>query len=225
MSDVILENVKKVYKNSDEEVWALKGIDLQIEKGQMVAIMGPSGSGKSTLLHIIGGIDSPTEGRVIINGENINKLSDKALSKFRNENIGFVFQFHYLLSEFTALENVMLPMEIKGEKNPEKKAKEILEKMNLTHRLHHKPPQLSGGEQQRVAIARAVANEPSLLIADEPTGNLDSQNAKNVILLLKELNEKNGMTIIIATHDIEIAKYCHYIYHMKDGILNNVEKN
>lgn len=224
MISVILENVKKVYKNADEEVWALKGINITIEKGQMVAVMGPSGSGKSTLLHIMGGIDFPTEGKVLINGIQINNLDDKTLSKFRNENIGFVFQFHYLLPEFTALENVMLPLEIKGEKNPDKKAREILEKLNLSHRINHKPSELSGGEQQRVAIARAIANQPSLLIADEPTGNLDSQNAKNVIMILKELNEKKGMTIIIATHDVEIAKYCQYIYYMKDGILIDVEK-
>ena len=225
MSSVLLENVKKVYKNAQEEVWALKGINLEIEKGQMIAVMGPSGSGKSTLLHIIGGIDYPTEGKVLINGLQINNLNDKQLSKFRNENIGFVFQFHYLLPEFTALENVMIPMEIKGEKNVKEKAIDILTKFNLQHRLNHKPPQLSGGEQQRVAIARAVANQPSLLIADEPTGNLDSQNAKNVIMLFKELNEKKGMTIIIATHDIEIAKYCKYIYYMKDGMLADIEKN
>ncbi|WP_028950337.1 ABC transporter ATP-binding protein [Sulfurihydrogenibium subterraneum] len=224
MSSVLLENVKKVYKNAQEEVWALKGISLKVENGQMIAVMGPSGSGKSTLLHIIGGIDYPTEGKVLINGLQINNLNDKQLSKFRNENIGFVFQFHYLLPEFTALENVMIPMEIKGEKNVKEKAIEILTKFNLQHRLNHKPPQLSGGEQQRVAIARAVANQPSLLIADEPTGNLDSQNAKNVIMLFKELNEKKGMTIIIATHDIEIAKYCKYIYYMKDGMLVNIEK-
>ncbi|MGB9766500.1 MAG: ABC transporter ATP-binding protein [Sulfurihydrogenibium sp.] len=224
MSNVILQNVKKVYKNGQEEVVALKGISLEIEKGSMVALMGPSGSGKSTLLHIIGGVDFPTEGKVLIDGQEINKFDDKTLSKFRNQNVGFVFQFHYLLPEFTALENVMLPIQIKGEKNPEKKAEEILTKLNLLHRKNHKPAQLSGGEQQRVAIARAIANNPSLLIADEPTGNLDSQNAKNVIILLKELNEKNKMTIIIATHDVEIAKYCQYIYFIRDGMLVNVEK-
>ncbi|PMP77995.1 MAG: lipoprotein-releasing system ATP-binding protein LolD [Sulfurihydrogenibium sp.] len=224
MSNVILQNVKKVYKNGQEEVVALKGISLEIEKGSMVALMGPSGSGKSTLLHIIGGVDFPTEGKVLIDDQEINKFDDKTLSKFRNHNIGFVFQFHYLLPEFTALENVMLPIQIKGEKNPEKKAEEILTKLNLLHRKNHKPAQLSGGEQQRVAIARAIANNPSLLIADEPTGNLDSQNAKNVIILLKELNEKNKMTIIIATHDVEIAKYCQYIYFIRDGMLVNVEK-
>jgi putative ABC transport system ATP-binding protein/lipoprotein-releasing system ATP-binding protein len=224
MSNVILQNVKKVYKNGQEEVVALKGISLEIEKGSMVALMGPSGSGKSTLLHIIGGVDFPTEGKVLIDGQEINKFDDKTLSKFRNQNVGFVFQFHYLLPEFTALENVMLPIQIKGEKNPEKKAEEILTKLNLLHRKNHKPAQLSGGEQQRVAIARAIANNPSLLIADEPTGNLDSQNAENVIILLKELNEKNKMTIIIATHDVEIAKYCQYIYFIRDGMLVNVEK-
>ncbi|MGC8868404.1 MAG: ABC transporter ATP-binding protein [Sulfurihydrogenibium sp.] len=224
MSNVILHNVKKVYKNGQEEVVALKGISLEIEKGSMVALMGPSGSGKSTLLHIIGGVDFPTEGKVLVDGQEINKFDDKTLSKFRNQNVGFVFQFHYLLPEFTALENVMLPIQIKGEKNPEKKAEEILTKLNLLHRKNHKPAQLSGGEQQRVAIARAIANNPSLLIADEPTGNLDSQNAKNVIILLKELNEKNKMTIIIATHDVEIAKYCQYIYFIRDGMLVNVEK-
>lgn len=223
---VITKSIKKVYKTEgNSDTIALKGVDLQIEKGDMVAIMGPSGSGKSTLLHIIGGIDIATSGEVLIEGTDIYKLEDKELSRFRNENIGFVFQFHYLLSEFTALENVAIPLQIKGDKDAIKKATDILEKLGLGHRLNHKPPMLSGGEQQRVAIARAIVNNPKILIADEPTGNLDSENAKNVINLIKDISEKNLMTVIIATHDIEIAKYCRYIYYLKDGIIVNVEKN
>ncbi|MEZ0322702.1 MAG: ABC transporter ATP-binding protein [Hydrogenothermaceae bacterium] len=223
---VIAKSIKKIYyTDSNTSTVALRGIDLQINKGEMVAIMGPSGSGKSTLLHILGGIDIPTSGEVLIEETDIYKLPDKQLSKFRNENIGFVFQFHYLLSEFTALDNVALPLQIKGDKEATQKAKDILEKVGLGDRLNHKPSMLSGGEQQRVAIARAVVNNPKILIADEPTGNLDSENAKNVINLIKDLSEKNLMTVIIATHDIEIAKYCRYIYYLKDGIIVNVEKN
>jgi putative ABC transport system ATP-binding protein/lipoprotein-releasing system ATP-binding protein len=218
------ENIKKIYQTNGDRVLALKGISLNIEKGLMVAVMGPSGSGKSTLLHILGGIDYPTEGKVEIDSVDITNLKDKQLAEFRNKNIGFVFQFHYLLPEFTALENVSLPAYLAGDKNAESKAIDILTKLNLKDRINHKPSQLSGGEQQRVAIARAIINNPKVLIADEPTGNLDSQNAKNVIMLIKELNESLDMTVIIATHDIEIAKYCNYIYHIKDGMIERIEK-
>lgn len=228
MSDVILEakNLKKVYKTAEgSDTVALRGVSIQIERGQMIAIMGPSGSGKSTLLHLLGGIDIPTEGDVLIEGRSIYNLSDRYLSKFRNENIGFVFQFHYLLSEFTALENVALPLELRGDKDAYKKAEEILNKLSLSHRLNHKPTMLSGGEQQRVAIARAVVCNPKILIADEPTGNLDSQNAINAINIIRELSESYQMSVIIATHDVEIAKYCRYIYYLKDGMIVKIEKN
>lgn len=221
---VITLGLKKIYTGINSDTLALEGIDLEIEVGDMVAITGPSGSGKSTLLHIIGGIDNPTEGEVLVEGKNIFSLNDKELSKFRNENIGFVFQFHYLLSEFTALENVAIPLQLKSDKLAMKKAEDLLIKLGLGDRLHHKPSMLSGGQQQRVAIARAIITKPKILIADEPTGNLDSKNAINVMELIKELSQKNGMTVIIATHDIEIAKYCRYIYYLKDGKITNVEK-
>lgn len=221
---VITLGLKKIYTGINSDTLALDGIDLEIEAGDMVAITGPSGSGKSTLLHIIGGIDNPTGGEVLVEGKNIFSLNDKELSKFRNENIGFVFQFHYLLSEFTAIENVAIPLQLKSDKQAMKKAEDLLIKLGLGDRLHHKPSMLSGGQQQRVAIARAIITKPKILIADEPTGNLDSKNAINVMELIKELSQKNGMTVIIATHDIEIAKYCRYIYYLKDGKITNVEK-
>ncbi len=212
------ENLIKIYETPTDRVIALNGISLEISKGDMVAVMGPSGSGKSTLLHILGGIDKPTRGKVYVNGTDINTLSDRELALFRNKNIGFVFQFHYLLPEFTALENVLIPVEIyQRRRNKKEKAIEILERLNLSHRLNHKPSELSGGEQQRVAIARAIINAPSVVLADEPTGNLDSKNTKNVMNILKELNENNSTTVIIATHDRSVAEYCRYILHMEDG--------
>jgi len=221
MRFVKAENLKKIYKTEEGYVEALKGVNIEIEKGKMIAIMGPSGSGKSTLLHLLGGIDKPTEGKVFIKGKDIYQMSEKEIAYFRNRNLGFVFQFHYLLPEFTALENVAIPAIIsqKNEKVAIKKAKEILRKLKLEDRLYHKPSQLSGGQQQRVAIARAIINEPELLIADEPTGNLDSENSKIVMEILKNLNEEHNVSIIIATHDIDIAKYCSHIYYMKDGLL------
>lgn len=215
------ENIKKVFVGDNEKVEALKGVNFSLEKGEMVAIMGPSGSGKSTLLHILGTIDTPTEGKVYINDKDVFSLSEKQLARLRNKEIGFVFQFHHLLPEFTALENVALAYLLykNNKKEAFKKAEEILTKLGLKDRLNHKPSQLSGGQQQRVAIARAIINRPSIIIADEPTGNLDSENSKKVMEILKELNEKDNVSIVIATHDIDVAKYCQYIYYMKDGLI------
>ncbi|WP_457639110.1 ABC transporter ATP-binding protein [Persephonella sp.] len=220
MSDIIrAENLVKRYPLESGYVEALKGITLSVKEGEMVALMGPSGSGKSTLLHLLGGIDIPTEGTVFVDGRELFSMGEKELSKFRNENIGFVFQFHYLLPEFTALENVMIPVQIYNKKSAEEKAKNILSRLGLRNRLNHKPSQLSGGEQQRVAIARAVVNSPKVILADEPTGNLDSKNTQIVMELLKELNEKNNVSIVIATHDREVAEYCDRIIFLKDGLL------
>ncbi|WP_456393493.1 ABC transporter ATP-binding protein [Persephonella sp.] len=220
MSSIIkTENLVKRYTLEGTFIEALKGINLTVEMGEMVALMGPSGSGKSTLLHILGGIDLPTEGRVYIDGQDIFSLGEKKLAKFRNEKIGFVFQFHYLLPEFTALENVMIPVQIYNRDRAREKAEEILVRLGLQHRLNHKPSQMSGGEQQRVAIARAVVNQPSLILADEPTGNLDSKNTAVVMELLRELNEKNNVSMVIATHDREVAEYCDRIIFLKDGVL------
>lgn len=228
MSDFIIqaEGLEKVYKNQEDSVTvALRGVDINIERGSVVAVMGPSGSGKSTLLHLLGGIDIPSAGKVLIDGKDIYKLSDKELSRFRNINIGFVFQFHYLLSEFSALENVAMPLLIRKEKDALEISRKLLERLGLGKRLNHKPAMLSGGEQQRVAIARAIVTNPKIVIADEPTGNLDSENAKNVINMIKDISESTGMTVIIATHDVEIARYCRYIYYLKDGQIVKIEKN
>ena len=218
------ENLKKVYKLENEVVEALKGISFSLRRGEMIALMGPSGSGKSTLLHLLGGIDKPTEGKVLINGKDIFALDEKKLAVFRNRHIGFVFQFHYLLPEFSVLENVMLPMQIYS-RGGEDRAKEILRLLGLEHRLNHKPAQISGGEQQRVAIARAVINEPDIILADEPTGNLDSKNAHRVMEIFTEMNHKKNVSIVIATHDREIAEYCSKIVYLKDGNIEDVILN
>jgi ABC-type lipoprotein export system ATPase subunit len=187
----------------------------------MVALMGPSGSGKTTFLHILGTIDIPTQGKVYINDQDVFSLPQKKLAKLRNKEIGFVFQFHHLLPEFTALENTAFPYLIynKNRKEAFQRAEEILVRLGLKDRLHHKPSQLSGGQQQRVAIARAVINKPSIILADEPTGNLDSENSEKVMKIFKELNEKDNVSIVIATHDVDVAKYCNDIYYMKDGLI------
>ncbi len=221
--DVIkTENLRKVYFLEEEKIEALKGINITVKKGEMVALMGPSGSGKSTLLHLLGGIDVPTEGKVFINDFDIFSLDDKKLSIFRNKHIGFVFQFHYLLPEFTVLENVMLPVQIYNKRDAKEKAERILRLLGLEHRLNHKPTQISGGEQQRTAIARAVVNEPDIILADEPTGNLDSENAHNVMNIFKEMNKKANVSIVIATHDPEIAEYCDRIFYLKDGQIQDI---
>ena len=217
-------NLKKFYKlENGVKIEALKGVSIEIEKGEMVALMGPSGSGKSTLLHLIGGIDTPTDGEVYINNSDIFKMRDKELTKFRNKNIGFVFQFHYLLPEFTALENVLIPTQFYNYRNngKEKGARELLTKLGLGDRLNHRPSQLSGGEQQRVAIARAIINEPTVILADEPTGNLDSNNTKIVMDILKNLNLEKEVSIIIATHDNFVASYCDRTIRLKDGLVES----
>ncbi|NPA51357.1 MAG: ABC transporter ATP-binding protein [Aquificae bacterium] len=221
---VVTQNLEKIYHTKTDIVHALKGISIQIQKGNMVAVMGPSGSGKSTFLHLLGGLDRPTKGKVYIDETDIFSLSDNQLAKFRNQKIGFVFQFHYLLPELTALENVLVPVKLyQKNKTTNNKAYNLLKELGLEKRIDHLPSQLSGGEQQRVAIARAIINSPDIILADEPTGNLDSKNTQKVMNILKELNEKKNTTIVIATHDKEVAKYCKYILHMKDGKIVNKE--
>ena len=225
MSNIVLkaENIKKIFSNKREKVEALKGISFSLSKGQMVAIMGPSGSGKSTFLQILGTIDTPTEGKVYINNEDVFSLNEKRLARLRNKEIGFVFQFHHLFPEFTALENVALAYLIynKNKREAFEKAEEILVNLGLKDRLNHKPSELSGGQQQRVAIARAIINKPSIIIADEPTGSLDTENSKKVMEIFKHLNEKYNVSIVIATHDINIAKYCQSISYMEDGLISS----
>lgn len=214
-----VKDIKKIYNQGQpNELVVLKDVDLKIKKGEMVALLGVSGSGKSTLLHIIGCIDRPTKGKVLIEGQDVYKLSDDELALIRREKIGFVFQQFNLINVFTALENVEMPMRIAGlsKENAKKRAIKILNSVKLGGRLNHFPRQLSGGEMQRVAIARALANEPLIILADEPTGNLDSKTGEEIINLMNELNDK-GYTFIIVTHDKLIAKSAKRIIRIKDG--------
>ncbi|WP_256009471.1 ABC transporter ATP-binding protein [Desertivirga xinjiangensis] len=201
----------------------LKGVDFAVHKGEIVTILGASGAGKSTLLHIIGSLDKPDSGQVILNGVNISRLSAKKLSAFRNQHIGFIFQFHHLLPEFTSLENVCIPAYIakKSKKEAESRARELLEMLGLLHRADHKPSELSGGEQQRVAVARALINSPAIILADEPSGNLDSENAASLHKLFTELRGKFSQTFIIVTHNEDLAEMADRKVIMKDGQIIN----
>ena len=212
-----LKNVWKIYKLASSEVIALREINLEVSEGEKIAIMGPSGSGKSTLLHLIGALDKPTRGSVMVNGISIEKLPERKLAKFRRENIGFVFQFFYLVPTLTALENVMLPLLPVKPRDLEEKAKMLLEEVGLAHRMFHKPSELSGGEQQRVAIARALINDPKIILADEPTGNLDTETGKKIVELLVEICKRKNKTLIVATHDPIIAEMMERIIYLRDG--------
>lgn len=215
------EGISKIFKKGQHSINVLRGVDLTLQAGEMVAITGSSGAGKSTLLHILGTLEPPTHGKVFFGEQNQNlfDLNEAALSLFRNRSLGFIFQFHYLLPEFTAVENVMMPALIAGlsKEVAKRQANELLEFVGLSHRLEHRPAELSGGEQQRVAIARAVVLRPKILLADELTGNLDSQNAQMVVDLLAKLNEVTGISVLMVTHDTELAKKMHRILPMKDG--------
>lgn len=201
----------------------LKGVDLSVEKGEIVSIIGPSGAGKTTLLQIIGTLDKQDEGTVVIEGTDIQQLNEKELAEFRNKHIGFIFQFHQLLPEFTALENTMMPALIAGEKEQEAKARatRLLSELGLGERLTHKPSELSGGEKQRVAAARAMMMNPSVILADEPSGSLDSKNKEELHKLLLDMRKKYGQTIIIVTHDKELAAISDRVVEMKDGVIVN----
>ena len=219
MSEVRLEGIKKYYPYPGGWVRVLEGVDLEVKEGEAVSIMGPSGSGKTTLLHIIGTLLRPTQGRVFVGGKEISSLSDEELALFRAHNIGFVFQFHHLLPEFTVLENVMMPLLIRKERAAEAKARRILEMVGMDHRLAFKPSQLSGGEKQRVALARALVGEPKLLLADEPTGNLDWDSSHRLVELLSRLHAQLGFTLILVTHNREIAEKWGKIYLLERGNL------
>lgn len=217
---IVAKNIHKYY--GDVEV--LKGVNLHIKKGEIVAVVGPSGAGKTTLLQILGTLDKPQKEQdyeLNIDGISIKSLSDKEVSKFRNQHIGFIFQFHQLLPEFTALENVCIPAFIGGKEKSatEKRAKELLDFLGLSHRYSHKPAELSGGEQQRVAVARALINEPSVIFADEPSGNLDSASAKNLHELFFKLRDEFGQTFVLVTHNKELAQMADRTVIMKDGVI------
>jgi lipoprotein-releasing system ATP-binding protein len=220
---LLIQNIYKKYatKNGNQQITleVLKGVSCAVETGEIVAITGKSGAGKSTLLHIAGTLDKADKGKVLINNTEINSLSASQLSKFRNQNIGFIFQFHHLLPEFTALENICIPAWIakSNKKDAEKRGMQLLERMGLAARHNHKPRELSGGEQQRVAIARALINNPKLILADEPTGNLDTKNGQEVFDLIKELRTELQQTFIVVTHNQELANQSDRILHMEDG--------
>jgi putative ABC transport system ATP-binding protein len=212
-----LQQVSKTVMSGSEKLTILHPLDLHVPSDQFLAIIGPSGSGKSTLLGLIAGLDSPTTGSVLIGSEDITRLDEDELARLRGEKIGFVFQFFHLIPSLTALENVLVPMEISGISDAETKAYGLLAEMGLSERTHHYPSQLSGGEQQRVAIARALANDPPILLADEPTGNLDWDNGQHIIELLLDIHERRGTTIILATHDTSLASRADVILALKGG--------
>ena len=216
------KNLRRTFKVGSETVEALKGVKLSVEKGEFVSIMGPSGSGKTTLMNIIGCLDTPTQGTYYLNNQLVNELDDDELASIRNKEIGFVFQSFHLLAKNSALNNVMLPMKYAGVKEgeAEKRAKDVLDKVGLSDRISHAPSELSGGQQQRVAIARALVNNPSIIFADEPTGNLDSQTGDDVMNLFKELNNQ-GQTIILITHEKDIARQSKRIINIKDGLIES----
>ena len=227
MSLIELKHIVKSYPLGDTLLKILKGIDLKIEAGEFVAIMGPSGSGKSTLMNILGCLDKPTSGTYVLDGARVDSLSSDELAEVRNQKIGFVFQGFNLLSRTTALENVELPMVYANVKQPEraKRAKEALTKVGLKERMDHQPNQLSGGQQQRVAIARAIVNNAPIIFADEPTGNLDTKMSVEIMKLFTELNEVLGRTIILVTHEEDIARYAKRIIRIVDGEIHSDERN
>jgi len=219
-------NIHKVYTAAGKELEVLKGVDLVIKKASLTALVGPSGAGKSTLLHILGGLDNPSKGSVHLFGQDLYSLSDNALSQLRNKRIGFVFQFYHLLTEFTVLENVYIPALIASGAAEQmagyrQRALWLLKSVGLSSRSGHFPSQLSGGEQQRVAVARALMNKPEVLLCDEPTGNLDSATGESIIALLEKIQHESGMTVILVTHNKELANIAHKIFYLKDGLLAN----
>jgi putative ABC transport system ATP-binding protein len=218
MGDILqLQQVNKIYTSGGKELSVLENINFSVEAGTTLAIVGPSGSGKTTLLGLCAGLDKPTNGKIWLNGQSIEQLSEDGLTAIRNKYVGFIFQNFQLMPRLTALENVMVPLELRGEKHAKTNAMELLEKVGLANRHHHYPAQLSGGEQQRIAIARAFANKPALLFADEPTGNLDAETSEIIVHLIFDLNRAAGTTLVLVTHDVELAAKTLRIIRMKGG--------
>jgi putative ABC transport system ATP-binding protein len=219
-----VEDVKKRYVLGDEEVWALKGVSLEIYRGEFLSIIGPSGSGKSTLFNQIGALDQPTEGQVFFDNESVFKLSESQQAWFRCNKIGYIFQTFNLIPVMTALQNVTLPMIFQGltEWEAEQRGRAILERVGLEHRLHHKPFELSGGQQQRVAVARSIANTPSVILADEPTGNLDTKTGTEIVNLLKSLNTEEGVTVVCSTHDPKMITTSERVCRINDGLMGRI---
>jgi len=223
MSDVLLQtkNLSKHFSEGEMRVDVLKGINLSVNKNESVAIIGASGSGKSTLLHLLGGLDIPDEGEILINDKNIGVLNDEQRGEMRNKHLGFIYQFHHLLPEFSALENVAMPLLIRrsNQKEAYDKAAVLLEKVGLSNRVQHRPGELSGGERQRAAIARALVTEPACILADEPTGNLDEKTADQVFNLILELNQSLGTSLVMVTHNLELSKRVDRVVELKEGVL------
>jgi len=225
LSLIKLVDVHKVYRSRGVEYPALRGVNMEVERGVFALVVGPSGSGKSTLLHIIGGLDRPTKGSVIVDGEDIARLDDERLSEYRNRKVGFVFQLYNLVPYLTAVENVELPMAIAGVAGSvrRKRALELLEAVGLKGKAFKRPTELSGGEQQRVAIARALANNPSIVLADEPTGNLDSASGLQIVKLFRELVDNYRVTVVMVTHNLEYLRYADVVYRIRDGVIVGFE--
>lgn len=223
---IAIKDLTKFYRVGTETVKALQGVSINIDRGEYVAIMGPSGSGKSTLMNMIGALDSPTDGTYILNGTDVSRLNDDSLAEIRNKEIGFVFQTFNLLPRYTALENAILPLIYAGVPKHEraKRGEEVMEKVGLTNRMQHKPNEMSGGQRQRVAVARALVNRPSIILADEPTGNLDSKTSVDIMRLFDEIHQ-GGNTIILVTHEEDIAQHAHRIIRLRDGLIESDKVN